>query len=271
MSKEYPSGAFWLIFILISIIGLFYLQLFGFYENNFRAITVGGIFIMMLAISLIIIGKPLFTAKETFPQMCVSFWLGFGLWGAISWIAQLQPKSIFAFFSIEPQAMLSSVAQQMPMFWNFFVTVWTASFIEEAFFLLTIPVLIFLVMNQLGKFVSVLGNKVLQMTLVIIISSLTFAFFHTGQVMFIGFVIAAIVFRGIQLGLYWGDAFWDVIPFTAILASFATAAHLINNWMAFGFMNGLNIMFSEPFGWVLLGVLGIFAIVPIAYYLGGDS
>lgn len=270
VAAERGGNVFWIIMIALAVVGLFYLALWGYAENNFRAITVAIIFAMMLIFSVAFLGKNLFVAEATFARTLTAFWGGVFLWGAIAWLAQAQPGSILTMFTITPQTMLSSVAQQLPVFWNSFITIWMAPVIEELTFLLTIPVLVFLAMRGIGKYFSLMSNKAVQMAAVIIISSLTFAFFHTGQAMFVSFVIAAMIFRGIQLGLYWGDTFWDIVPFTTILGSFAVGAHFINNAAAMGLQSFLNIMMSEPFGWVLLGVLALFIIIPITAALKGE-
>lgn len=270
MVKERGGNIFWVIMISLAVVGLFYLGLWGYAENNFRAITVSMIFATMLIFSVAFLGKNLFLTKETLAQSCTAFWAGALLWGGIAWLAQSPAGSILTMFTITPQTMLSSVAQQMPAFWQAYILSWSAATVEELMFLLTIPLLVFIMLKGIAKYFPIFENMAAQITIAIIISSLTFAFFHTGQAMFISFVIAAMVFRGIQLGLYWGDTFWDIVPFTAMLGAFAVGAHWANNIFSFGLQSFLNIMMSEPFGWVLLGVLALFIIIPITAALKGE-
>ncbi|MCK5023465.1 MAG: hypothetical protein KAS04_04805 [Candidatus Aenigmarchaeota archaeon] len=265
------SGAqWWILLFLVSVIGLFYIAVKGLDTENVRMMAVALIFGFMLLASYVVIGRQLFAEKSSFSQMSISFLAGFVLWAVFKAGASYQSLSILSALTISPQNMLSSVGQQMPPIWNYFINVITAPIVEELFFLIAAPVLLFsLLMTFFMKLTkeNKLLSKVLSLIAIIVILSVVFRIFHVGSMetgLFSRFGIAAMFFRAVQIALLWGDSMFDAIPGTKMLAGFGIGAHMANNFIEMGgFSTVFTLLITDPAGWIIMLFLSSMIIVPL--------
>lgn len=265
------SGAhFWILLFLVSVTGLLYMGVKGADTENVRMIAISLIFGFMLLASFVMIGKQLGEEKSTFNQLALFFWAGFLVWSLFKAGASYKSLSLFSSLTISPQNMMSALGQQMPPIWNYFVNVITAPIIEELFFLITLPLLLFaMFMPILMKLTkeNKLASRGLALVIVCTILSVIFRIFHVGSMeagLFSSFGIAAMLFRAVQIALFWGDSLLDAIPGTKFLASFGIGAHISNNFAEMGGVSTIfTLLITEPMGWVILAFISSLAIVPL--------
>ncbi len=251
---------FWAIMFLIASIGFLYMIVFSSSgEGNPQMFGVAVAFAFMLLFSFTISSKQILTDKTSFSTTIASFWAGLIIWGAIAFRGVNTPQSLFSSFSVPSQALLSTASQQMPPIWDFFIVGIAGPIAEEFLFLFALPLLLFVILY------SVIKNKFVLTGTVLIITTIAFRLFHVGYTgaFFTTLGIATMIFRSIQLGLFYGDQLFDVIPYINLVGSFALGAHIANNTVVYGLMNAFMLMISHPVGIVLLSILVIFAIVPI--------
>ncbi len=262
---------FYISIVLLAAIGLLLMALQGRTQDNINMIVIALIFFSMLVFSFVVARKSLLNDQHSFTQVSGFFWLGFIVWGLISYFGSKKPQSIFSAFAIPEQGLLATVNSQLSPINNWFVTNISAPITEEIFFLLALPILLFSMLKNIIPG-DEWHHKLARLAIVVIVDSLLFALFHTGQVLFTltgltAFAIAAISFRAIQLTAKWGEDMFDLIKNTDILASAAIGSHFGNNFFSSG---GLSTVFSlliyEPLGWVLIVILALSLIVPL-YHL----
>ena len=250
---------FYVVLFVFAIIGLGYMMLLGVPQNNIGLIAVSLIFGFLFLSGLLVVQHDLRQTKETFTASAQSFTLGFTAWFTLSSLKYISP--IFAVFSFPAQATLSTIAEEIPPFWQFINTVIMAPIVEEIFWGLALPIIMFSSMDELGKKeFKFLSNRILQFFIVIVVGTFTFAAFHTSATQ-LGFFIAAMLFRTIQIIVFFGDKKYNLIPQYAILFSFLVGTHMANNFAEFGVRYSYNILISNIFGWiVLITFVSIFAI-----------
>lgn len=266
------SGAhFWILLFLVCTVGLIYIGVKGLDTENVRMIAISLIFGFMLLASFVMIGRQVTTEeKSSFNSLSLFFWAGFLLWAFFKAGASYKSLSIFSALTISPQNMMSSVGQQMPPIWNYFVNVITAPIIEELFFLITVPLLmfallmpVFMSLTRENKVVA----KVLSLLVICITLALVFRIFHVGSMetgLFSSFGIAAMLFRAVQIALFWGDSMLDAIPGTKFLASFGIGAHVANNFVEMGGVSTIfTLLITDPVGWLIIAFISSLAIIPL--------
>jgi len=248
-TRRIGTSVFWLLFTLIAVIGLFYMFLLNY--NTSAAI----IYTLMLAVAWIV---ELTTIVNMWGKNNVKDYtvrgVGSAAFGYVMGNLVFLLISLYG-FSIGTSSILSieNVGQAIPKFWEFFIDVFTSGFIEESFWLLTIPLSLWIIFNGLEKPIPFLKPKAVKLGLIILISSLSFAFFHVSMQGSISFLISAMIFRALFVFFYWGDLEMNVVEWTAIPPSFMVGAHQMNNWLAkYGFMNGIHILVNDIFGWFII-------------------
>lgn len=259
--KEENIGAlaFWFIIIAMALIPLLWLQVWGYQNINMRAFVVGSLFVSFIVLTFAFdFSKHFYPAGSTFTENCLSFAIGivFGtLFGALS------AQSIFTLFTVSQQYLLSEITAQLPLFWSTFANTVGAPVAEELLFLVSIPAILFVIVGFVSTRFKLLSNPLLQVAIVAGVVGPLFAFFHVGNVALMGFIISAIFFRILMIGMVHGDMKSDIVPLIALIPSFAIGYHMANNVMAAGgWSQFVYIMQLEAFGWIALLVIFLFMI-----------
>lgn len=272
MVNELRSGSvFWIVFILLAFTGLFYLGIWGFFQNSMKAIALSTIFGMVLIFGIVATKFEIFTYEMNFFKSCAAFTAGFFIWFLIvTIIKSLQSNqtalySIFSAAQLQKSGLFAVIAGELPVFWDYVVNNLTIPVVEELFWLITLPVLLIMVFDNLSGKISWMESKVFRITAILIVCGVSFAFFHIGKVALIGFMISAIIFRSILLIIYWGDRYWNLFPFTAMLASFAVGAHIGNNIADTGLTNFIVVMQSQALGWFLMALFALIFALGVYY------
>ena len=111
-------------------------------------------------------------------------------------------------------------------------------------------------MNIIGKKYAFFKNPVFQIVVIIILTGVTFAFFHVGK-LFLSFLVAAFIFRAIQVFFIIGDAKLNFLPFITLLPAFAVGSHIGNNMGAFGIAETVQLLNTNfvSVGWIVYALL----------------
>lgn len=267
-NKKRGTSPYWLLLSLISVIGLPYMAVAGISFASAMVFVILFTFTMTVELSTIVNMWGSVNIKDyTVDSMEASafgYLLGAGVFLILGSIGG---------FSMGVSSIFSVSAEGMTNFWYWFLNVFMAGFIEEAFWLLTVPIITWMLLSALGKHIEPLKNKYIKMTLIIIISSVSFALFHVNQAANMVFIISAIVFRSFFVLIYWGDMKLNLITFTAVPASFMVGAHQMHNWLATeGLMGGFSLLFENLFTFTAEGllswlILGFFLITLFLSYV----
>jgi len=261
----------WMIIISISIISLLYLDVWAFYNMNMKAFVSSTIFMLFIIIPFVFeMKKYLIPEGISFQKCAISYSLGLIISSLIGVLANIrQTASIFSMFTITTQQLLSQVSSQLPLFWSKFIDTQGASTAEELIFMIAAPVILFSILNYIGKQtrLTFLSDARVQIPIVIAVVAPMFALFHVGNAVLVTFIISAIAFRAILLGLVWGDIKENLVPFLLIAPAFAVGFHQGNNIMATGgWSSFVSVMLTNPFGYAVLIFVGL-NIASLLYFV----
>jgi hypothetical protein len=263
-SSDSPISVFYTIFLGIVVVGLVYLTVWGLHNNNIEALGSGVIFMMMLLTFAVImalaknnmIGCNIdIPIESTFQTSAFWFINGILLWTALAQFAIVygpegQQQNIFAF---KP---LDIAPADMPQFWKSFLSIISAPGVEESFFLITIPLIMFYILDKMNI------DRTISLVTVGFTVAYTFAVMHVGYATVTVFLLAAAMFRLIQIFLYWGDARANIFNTFDVALAFALGAHLGNNVITTtGYAATIAIFMTNP-----LGVLCLMFFVVALYY-----
>lgn len=251
------SSTFYLILTLSSAGFLLWLWIWSYFNNSVKGTVIGGIFSVMIILGLIFSRFEPFR-NGTWSSNSLSFVLGFSLW---AFLLGGNTKSIL---SIGQNSLFANIATELPQNLEFVMNTFVIPIAEELFWLFAIAFTIKIIMDALGKnkSTSLASNKWLQLSVVALITGVSFALFHIGNLSLFTFLISAFVFRAVMIYTAWGDSMFDTIPGLKLLPSFAIGAHIGNNLADFGVSNGINLLTANL-------SIGIFIFVFfILVYLG---
>lgn len=258
-SKDNNTGSLLIvIFFLLAVISFFYLLLWAYHNDNLKAGIISITFLLMLFFGFVIARENIFNEKSTWGQSCFWFTVGYFAYMTLTFF-----QTGRAVFSFPQNELFASISGSLPLWWEFYTGAIGIPLGEELFWLFGLPIILFFVLDKIGK-----ANKLdkqpwfryFELFVVILIGGLTFAIFHIGK-MFIAFIISAIIFRSINTIFVWGEERENILPFVAVVTSFAIGTHQGNNWGQVGFFKGLNTLIS-----VDDMVLRIFGIIIVAFY-----
>jgi hypothetical protein len=249
--NDLGSSAFWILVTVLFGSGLIYLGIYSLQNDLLRGA------IITLVIALLVLGSWILSKGAAFSSggwgdNALAFTAGFIPW---VFIAQQQNSVL----SISENGLFASISGELPASIDFIIGSFVVPIAEEMFWMFGLPVSLLALLTIASKRFPVLKNFVLQLLIITIIGALSFAFFHVAQSTFTAFIIAAIIFRTIMLVAVLGDSARNIIPFIALTPAFALGAHIGNNWGNYGFVDGLNVLFST--GFVGVAIIGILLVV----------
>ena len=270
VEKDAGALVFWLILVAVALIPLLWLQVWAYQNVNMKAFVIGNIFVVFIVLTFAFdFEKRLYPSGSTFLSNSFSLSIGLLFGSLMGLLSSIGEQSIFGLFTVSQQYLLSEISVQLPLFWATFANVVGAPVAEELLFLISIPTILFIIIEFIGSKYKVFKNPLVQTGIVAGVVGPLFAFFHVGNVALVGFIISAIVFRVLTIGLVHGDTKADILPFVSLIPAFAVGYHMSNNIMVSG---GWSFFFQtmslEIFGWVFMFVLAIFIFGGIWYGVG---
>ena len=242
------SSSFWITLILLSFIWLFYLVIWSFQNDNVRGTILFTVFFGMIIAGIILSRFKMFN-MGSWSENSLAFTIGFVFWGLIQGFQPAQAQataemSATALFSLTQNQLFATIAGQLPQYIEVLMSGFVIPVAEEIFWMFAIPYGLFSALNAASKRkINLFGNKQslsflkqtwLQILIVIAVGSLTFAYFHVGREAFIAFIIGAIIFRSIMVGVVYTEKAYDWLRNLEIFVSFAVGAHIVNNLLAGG-------------------------------------
>ena len=193
-----------------------------------------------------------------YQRQATLFVIGFLIWLGLG----SQQNSVL---SITKSTLFASISSELPRFMDFLMNTFVIPISEELFWIIGIPYATITIMNLIGKKFEPLRNIWVQIIIVAIICGVTFALFHVGK-LFIGFLIAAFIFRAVTIVSVYGDIEADIIPGVTLVPAFALGAHIGNNWGDFGFIEGVGLLWSNPpLGWMVMALMIVFLLSAINF------
>lgn len=163
------------------------------------------------------------------------------------------------FSVLGPNTLLSTAAPSLTQFQEIFLNVFVAPTIEENFFRLALPVLLFLAVKGFFKSfeIEILDNTFLEFLIAVAGSAAAFAVFHTGQIGNTAFTVQAFVFATVLSFIFLGDLFFNVFDFITIVPAALVGIHMANNAAFYGLGTVVSVLMGSSFGLVVLLVMGL--------------
>jgi hypothetical protein len=221
------GSIFWILMVLISLTGLSYLLVWSFHNDSVKGVVVSVVFVTLI-ISGILLSRLKIFDYASWGDNTLSFSIGFFIWFAVGKF--FGPQSIL---SISQNYLFASIASDLPQLIEIIMNVFIIPISEEIFWMFGIPFSLITIMTVIGEKYSLWKNLYLQMFVVIVVASVTFAIFHVGK-FFISFIIAAMLFRTIMIVLVYGDYNFNILKGVNLVAAFAVGAHIANNLIDVG-------------------------------------
>ncbi len=254
IADKYNIGgsAFWILFILLGLGGLLYLMVWSFHNDSVKGIALSIIFFAMIIAGVSLSRLKIFD-EYSWGTNSLSFSLGFFAWLIIGNLFGKQ-----SVLSLTENNLFATVSSELPQFVEMITTVFIIPIAEELFWMVGIPFALISIMTALGKQYPIWSNKILQMVVVIIISSGTFAIFHVGKVHTL-FMISAIIFRTIMIVLIYGDEEFNILKGVNLVVAFSLGSHIANNMINFGVSKTWLILRQELL--VTFLIVGLFLAI----------
>ena len=237
-NKEIKIGGsiFWILFSLLSLIWLSYLAIWSYQNNSIKGVVISMIFFAMI-ISGIILSRFEIFDLGTWKENAISFTVGFGIWAIINGVFGTQ-----SILSVSQNHLFATIAGELPQFIDVLMNGIVVPIAEEFFWMFAIPYAVISILNILEKKYSFFENDIVQILIVAIISSMSFALFHVGKTALTLFLISAIIFRTIMIVLVFGEKKLDYIKKFNLVASFSVGAHIANNLIQGGFKTAIIVL-----------------------------
>jgi hypothetical protein len=270
----YTSGSiFWLSLIAFSVFSFIYLGIKSVtVTNSILGVGVAVLFLSIIFFSMIFVGSSVLQNEKDITHSVLGFFAGFGLMAFIINFKNIFQFSILNVFSVNSkQGLMALLSTQLTPAEDFRLNVINVPVAEELLWLITIPILVIFIMNITAKAkrLEFFENKWFQLLMVCLVSGLSFAFFHVGQLTggydkyVVGFLVSAFVFRTVLLLLYVGDGEDNIIKWADVTASFALGIHIANNWLYEGFIKGFQLLTQDFWGILFLTMLGIYTLIAV--------
>lgn len=276
-NEDLPS-VFWGLMIVLMVTSLGYLAILGIVEEGagspaFQIATF--LFMLMIGSVVLSMGKIMY-AESNIVYSSQGFLAGFLLFMILGTIGEASVISVSDGLLESQMSQLVQANILDTQFWEWFIPSIASPVAEEAFWAVGLPVGLVLLMQSIAKashqisdpyvspFLKIFENKIVQMLVLVVVLSTTFAFFHIDQQDTAIFILAALAFRAILTVIWWGDMHWDLVPFLVIAPSFLVGSHLGNNIVAGeGLRNSIAIASTHPIGWMTMAVFGFITVVAL--------
>lgn len=262
-----PVSVFWYTISAIFGAGMIYILLWSIQpaNNNLPAAIISIIFLLMFLLG-IILSKLEILKNGTVAGNSLALWLGIAMWSLVRYLMDTAYQNSGKLFSLTANATFFSTSlQTLPLFLQFLFNVIVAPIAEEMLWIVAIPYIVISIGDYFAKSkkYTFMGNRIVQVLIMILIAAPTFALFHIGNLALTSFLIFVALFRTILLITVYlpsGKRHWAF----AILPAFAIGAHIANNFIEFGVVNGFQVMTGSFFYMGLIGFIFIFGTLLFA-------
>lgn len=249
---------FWLLISLLALGSFVFLSISALQNDNLLlAITVLVMFIIFIS-GLVLSGLKV-EDDASWGSNTLSMTLGFVAWTLWLELGNLGAQQSVIFQPLGQNHLFATISGELPLITEVVSNALLIPIAEEMFWAVGLSYTIIRVMNGFSKKYSFLGKPWLQILVVVIISGLSFAYFHVGSASLAGFVIAAIIFRTVLLVSVYADKYYDYIKWLGLTLAFTLGAHFANNIAQYGYSNTIAALQTEPV--VLVIVLLFFGTV----------
>lgn len=261
---ELSGGSIWVgLRFMLTIGGIIWFGLYtGLILNSLFGVFLTLILSLMLIVGYYSSAKVDLVQDSSYALNSVSFILGLIIFLVIGSLGGAQ-----SVFSLPTNQLYSTIAGELPQELDFLVNSIVIPHAEEIFWNLGILGTTFYVLQYAGRRNKLFANPFVQIFILVLIGGTTFAVFHVLKLV-TAFLIAAFIFRSIATVLVYGDGKYNWIPYLQVTFAFAIGMHVGNNWGDYGFLAGLQILFSNfvTFGWIVLGVIVSDLLIAINYF-----
>lgn len=250
------GSAFWILVVFLGLMSLIFLLIWSFFNNSIQGAIVSIIFTVMI-ISGVLLSRFKVFDLASWGDNTLAFTIGFAIY--------LLAGSFFPQQSIIGDNFLfATLSTTLPQVIDLVVNVFLVPIAEELVWMVGLPFVLFTLMNQIGKKWSIFKAGWLQIAVVIIVGSVTFAIFHQGKLL-LAFIAASIIFRSVLIFLVYGDQKYDIIKGVNLVAAFAVGAHMANNLVFRGFEKVWLILTNNflPIGLIVMAFFAIMFISAI--------
>ena len=262
--NEITGSVFWFVTIFLALSGLIYLGIWSYQEGSIKGGLASSIFSIMILSSIVLTKFKIFQ-QGTWAKNC--FWLviGFTFYTILLLVGQAVQQA--QTFALTDTYLLSSLYAEMPVQLNTILKTIVIPLAEETLWIFAMPVIIFLILNKLGEKYPLFKNILLQLLIVMGITSITFFVFHVAKVN-LAFMLPAIAFRSLTVIFVWGDKKLDIFKTLDVVPAFAIGCHIGNNMFTEGFGKVLAVLSTSLLGYLILILFVIFALSGFNYLLG---
>lgn len=229
------SSSFWIMMILVSLGGLIYLMIQAYHQESIRLAIVSLIFFAIIISGVILSGLKVFDLGG-WRKNSLSFSLGFIFWGIIGTYIKSKGMSVLPL-----NQLFATASSQLPIYTQFVLNTFIIPISEEMFWMIGLPFALISVMRSIGDRYEFFENAFVQLAVVVIISSVSFAIFHVGKITW-AFLVASMIFRTIMIITVYGDYYFDWIKIAPIVVSFSFGSHVVNNWLVVGWASSFLIL-----------------------------
>lgn len=248
------GSAFWVLIILISILGLSFLGIWSYQNNSVKGAIISFIFFAMIVTGIVLSKFEIFNLG-TWGENSLSFTIGFLIWLFIGIFFGTQ-----SILSVSENALFAAIAGELPQLTEFLMNAFVIPISEELFWMVAIPFSIITIMNitAKNKTLSFFENSWFQIFVIVLVSGITFAAFHVGK-LFVAFLIAAFLFRASMVVLVYGDMKLDILKPIRLIVSFALGAHIGNNLINYGLRKSWILLTTNfwAIGWIVFALFFI--------------
>lgn len=248
-NKEINIGGsiFWIMLVLLGLMSLIFLLIWSFFNNSIQGAIVAIIFSVMIIAGVLLSRLKVFDLAS-WGDNTLAFTIGFLIYMVVGGL--FSEQSI-----IGENYLFATLSTTLPQIIDLTINVFLVPIAEELVWMIGLPFSLLSIMNAMAKNkrLSVFGIGWVQIAIIIIIGSTTFAIFHQGKLLTV-FVIASIIFRSILIFLVYGDRKYDIIKGVNLVAGFAVGAHMANNLVYRGIGNTWLIIQSNfwPVGFIIV-------------------
>jgi hypothetical protein len=256
------NSLFWLLFIAINFFSFVYIGLWAFNSENSKVAIMSFIFFMMSIIGIVLSKFEIFD-KGTWTENAFMFTVGFIPYVLIAGAT----KSVL---SVTQNTLFASVVNVMPQKIQFVAENFLIPISEELLWMVGMPYIIITILKlaSKNKTFKFLGDKTVQLAIVVLICGVTFAEFHVGRSS-VAFWISAFLFRSVTIGLVYADILLNIFPKAKLVRALGLGGHMGNNignylkTTGFGQFNA--VVLSFPF-YIYMLLYGIFIAIFLTFF-----
>jgi len=242
-------STFWSLWFAIISTLLIYFSLLGINTNSFTVYATSMLFLVLLIMAFTVTmavhlgyipSKYFMPMGKSFGESALAF-----LAGCIFWmlIIPQQPETI------------------KTTFFDWFMDAIVAPFVEEYWFALSLPAIIYFVLSKLTPL-----NESDLIIATSILAGLIFAYTHVAMNHFPLFIASALVFRALLINIYEADVRRNLLPFINVTPAFLFGVHFMNNniYLMGNIQNTITFLLAAgTLGKIFLTIFAIIVIYAI--------